>query len=563
MSFSCLPDRLGQLLFGPRSAAWILPLLRPYYRPVIWLAGFTLITALLGLLAPWLTRLVIDEALLKRDFPALVDYSLALFAVGLLALLSGVLNSYLHLRFSVRMLNEVRSFLLRCLLQLSPRQHARLQVGEVMSRLDGDASELQQFAFDSLLAGGGAVVRLFGSIAFMLWLNWQLTLLVAVLVPLEWLFLSRVRPGTEQRAAEVRSERGRLAALLSESVLGIPVLQGLRAEGQRTASVQDAQQSMAQALLRQRLWSESVNLFPALLSALGRMAILLLGGYWVIQGQMGLGSLIAFLSYLGFLLGPMRTLLGLYHAQARVKAAVARLDMIALQQPDLPQRTDAALPDPQPGALSLQQVSVEVGGRRVLDQVSLELPAGSKVLLRGASGGGKSTLCAVLAGYLQPQQGEVQYQGRALEQLQLAGIRQALLLLPQNGFLFHGSLLDHFRLADPTVSEARIWQVLGWVQLDGWAREVGGLERRLGERGLDLSGGQRQRLCLARALLLPFQVLLLDESLSEVDPQSARAIVACLDREFPHTTRIWVAHGHEDIFLPCDRVLTLEQGRLT
>ncbi|WP_157832820.1 ABC transporter ATP-binding protein [Thiolinea disciformis] len=552
-----LLDGTGRVLFGAQSAEWITPLLQPYYRPVLALAAFTLLSSISGLLAPYLTKLVIDQALLKQDFSALVQYSIALFIIGLIALMSGIFNNYQHLRFSLRMLNGVRAALFQSVLQLSPRQHAKLRTGEVMSRLDGDAAELQKFAFDTLLAGGSAIVRLVGSIAFMLWLNWQLTLLVIALAPAELFFLVKVRAGTQARATEVREQRGRLAAFLNESVAAVPWLQALSAQKVRTQQMLGVQEQVAKALLAQQLWNETVNLFPALASAFGRLAILLVGGYWVIQGTMPLGSLIAFLSYLGFLLGPMRTLLGIYHAQARVKAAVARLDGLMLTKSDIPDRADGLSLQHTVGDLVAEQVSVHIQQKPVLSQYSVRLAAASKVLVRGASGTGKSTLCALWAGFLKPESGHIYYQGSDIHQVRLVDLRRAIVWLPQNAFLFHGSVRENFSLVNPSVSDEAIWQVLSYVRLADWVLELGGLDASLGERGLNISGGQRQRLAIARALLLPFQVIILDESLSEVDSITAQQVVANIDQHFPHTTRIFVAHGDEAIFSPYDQRIEL------
>lgn len=553
------PEVLGQLLFGRASAQWILPLLRPYYRPVLLLAFLTLMASFTGLLAPWLTKLVIDEALLKQDFTALLHYSLALFVIGLFALLSGLINNYQHLRFSLRLLNDLRTALFQAVLQLSPRQHANLRTGEIMSRLDGDVAELQKFAFDSLLAGGGAIVRLVGSVLFMLWLNWKLTCLVILLAPAELMFLFKIRPGTQARATEVREQRGRLASFLNESVSAIPWLQALSAQGVRQQQLLKHQHQVSRAILHQQLWNEAVNLFPTIAAALGRMGILLLGGYWVIQGKMPLGSLIAFLSYLGFMLGPMRTLLGLYHAQARVKAAVNRLDTLMLLKPDISARPDGLAIAPQTGELRVENVTVKAGAKTILSHYSVSIPAGQKVLVRGSSGTGKSTLCSLLSGFLNPDVGAIYYQGTDLQQCRLDAVRQTIVWLPQNAFLFHGTVYEHFALVKPNVSEAEIWQVLEYVLLADWIRQLGGLAVPLSERGLNISGGQRQRLAIARALLLPFQVLILDESLSEVDNPTAHHIVQQIDAAFPQTTRIFVAHGEEAIFSPYDQKIVLQQ----
>ena len=552
--------RVSIKLFSEQSSRWILPLLQPFQRPILLLGAMTVTASILGLLAPYLTKHLIDDALLQQNMDALLFYSVALFLVGLSALAAGVYNSLLHMRYSLRMLNSIRSSLLLNLLNFSARQHARLRTGEIMSRLDGDASELQRFAFDALLSGGGAIVRLIGSTVFMLWLNWQLCLIVLLLLPVELLFLIWARPITQKHAERTRNQRGQLAAHLNETASAVPVLQSLSAEQQRHQGFLKHQGWLTDSLLKQRLWTEWVNAVPTIASALIRAGILLLGGYWVIQGKLQLGSLIAFLAYIGFMLGPMRTLLGIYHAQARVKAAVSRLDHIALMEPDIKNRPNAVPVHDNVSDINLHSIQYATSHpqRLVLNNFSATIPAAHKIHIDGDSGAGKSTLCALLSRHLDPQGGHINYQNRDIREFELYALRKHIVLVPQQSLLLHGSIAENLRLGTDYLDDRQLWRALKFVELVSWAQQQGGLNSILGERGQNLSGGQQQRLAIARALLQPFKIIIFDESFSEIDKNTSRRIVRRIDWCFKTRTRIIVSHSKDDRLGKFDDVLFLK-----
>ncbi|WP_413206325.1 ABC transporter ATP-binding protein [Rhodospirillum sp. A1_3_36] len=568
-----LADRLARsfsrLLFGPQAGEWMAPVLRRFLGGLGLVLALSLAVATLGLATPYLTKLIIDEGLLAKDGGALVLWAGLAFAVGLAAVGGGALSGLVHLRFSARMLAEVRGRVLDAVLRQGPRrgQVGSAPIGEVMTRLDGDAGEVQQFAFDALLSGLGAVLRLSGGAVMLAVLEWRLALVAIALTPLELVFLAWARPRTERMAARVRERRGVLSSFLAESVAGLGVIRALGAEGARRTALDAPQEAQVDALMAQRRWREVTTAVPSILGALARTATLLLGGWWVIQGQWPLGSLVAFLGYLGFLTGPLRTLLGLYHAQARVKVAVARiLDLLGEGESGGEKAGQSRPREPVPsgpGVLALEGVGFAHGPTLdpVVEDLSLTLPAGRKILLKGESGRGKTTLIGLLTGGLLPDRGRVTLEGVDIARLDSQALRRAVVVVPQVGWVFQGTIADNLRLAAPDATEADLWRVLDLVGLGDWLkRDRQGLDTEARERGLDLSGGQRQRLALARALLVPFRVLILDESLSEVDGDSAAAIVAAIDGAYPERTRILVAHAGAERLGPFDQVVDLDRN---
>ncbi|WP_417710782.1 ABC transporter ATP-binding protein [Roseibium aggregatum] len=530
-------------IFGSREAAWLVPLVAPYRWPLAMLFLLSLLAAGAALVPPYLTKLVIDRGLMAGDKQALVLFVAVLFCVGLAALALGALNSLLHLRFSARLLKDLRRSAVDRILAQSPRWQARQSIGELMSRLDGDAGEVQQFTFAVLVNGGGSLLRLVGGLVMLFVLAPKLALLALALAPVELLFFARARPVTQAKARDVRQARGVLASGLAETITGLSALRALNATGAAAKRIETRQQGLVAALLSAQMWNEVTRAVPMVLTAILRGAVFLVGGLAVIDGTMPLGSLIAFTAYLAFLIGPMQSLISLWHGQARMKAALDRLDQIMSAVPDV---QEPASPVPLPadgGELVLAGVAYAPdGGTPLFENVSLIVPKGEKVRLSGPSGIGKTSLLSLLQRHDDPKAGTILLDGTDLRHLSLHDLRTVIALVPQKGHVFSGTVADNLRLGATDVDEADMRAVLQFVELED--RFAGaGLETILGEGGLDLSGGERQRLCLARALLQPFQVLILDESLSEVDAERVSRIMARIDSRFGDRTRLVVTHG--------------------
>ena len=550
----------ARVLFGREAGPWLAPVIRPVLRPLRVVLAVSLVSAALALAPPYLTKLIIDDGLMAGDERALLLWAGVAFAVGLAAVLVGALNSLLHLQVSARMLAHLRARALDAVLGLPPARHPGLRIGEIMARLDGDTAEVQRFAFDALLSGLGAVFRLGGGAAMLMVLDWRLALVAIALTPLELAFLAWARPRTERHAEHVRAHRGRLSGFLAESIAGLGVIAALGAASTRAERLRPVQEAHIDALIRQRQWQEVTGGVPTVLGAVGRAAVLVVGGLWVIRDGWPLGSLIAMLAYMGFLVGPLRTLLGLYHAQARVTVAARRL--MALVRDAAPEAGGAALPEG-PGALRLESVTLTHPGADapVLRGLSLDIPAGTKVLLHGPSGAGKTSLVGLLTRVARPDTGWVLLDGAPVSTLDPIALRRAVVVVPQAGWVFSGTVADNLRLADPRADDDALWRVLEIVALADWLRAGRqGLETPMGERALAVSGGQRQRLAIARALLTPFRVLVLDESLSEVDGPTAARVMAAIDGTFPTRTRVIVAHAGAERLGPFDRTVILRAG---
>jgi ATP-binding cassette subfamily B protein len=534
------------------GSEWLFDRLRPYLGRGFQLLALGLLAAGLALVPPWLTKLVIDRGLVAKNPDALVTWALALLGVGFVALMLSALSNVLYMRASVAMLADLRLSLARLVLGRSPLWRSGQQAGEIMARLDGDAGEVQQFAFNLLLTGASALVRLLGGAALLFALNAPLALVAVLLAPFELLFLTWARPRTEAVTRAARAARGDLAARLTEMIQGLMPIQAAGGERAVMTGLGRAQESLNRALLGAQVWGEVTRTVPATLAALARAGVVLMGGFAVIEGTLSLGGFVAFLAYLAFLTGPVQSLLGLWQARVRVTAALERIEGLRRDPPGEPRWPDAPAPLPVgPGALVLDGIPLANGGA-----LSATIPGGTKLRLAGPSGAGKSTLLALLQRHADPARGRITLDGADIATLARADLRGAVRLVPQRPFLLSGSVAENLALSAPDAGREEMAAMLALVGLDRRLTP----ESRIGEDGLTLSGGERQRLCLARALMTPFRVLILDEALSEVDPPTLRRITAAIDAGWGNRTRIVVSHGAEEAWGAFDRVIEVGAG---
>lgn len=541
---------------APRGLGdWPRRLLAGHGRSLAALLLLGQVAALVALVPPYLTKLVIDDGLLAGDRAALVRYSVALLAVGCGALLLGVASSFLHMRASVAMLARLRTELVAAVMRAPSGWRAGQQTGELLSRIDGDAGEVQRFVFNALLTGSGAIVRLAGALAMLFWIHWPLALLAVALAPLELAFLAWARPRTEALGRAQREARGRYAAQLAESLHGLDAVRQIGAGPAIGLRLGQSQGALNAHVLASHRFGELTRTVPALLAALARAGVFLAGGLMVIDGRLPLGSLIAFVAYVGFLIGPTQSLLGLWHAQARVRVAFERLEQLlaagdgATARPEDPAAGPAPVGSPPPGhgppaapSVRWSGIVLAAGSGRRVGPFTGGVGAGEKVRLAGASGAGKSALLRAIQGLEPPAAGRLDIVDAAGDAWPPALRAGRIVHVPQRPFTLRASVAENLRLGAPPVDDDALREVLDLVGLTDRFAAGQGLATRLGEDGLSLSGGERQRLCLARALLRDAGLWLFDEALSEVDAERAREIWRQLDRRLAGRTRIVVGH---------------------
>ncbi len=533
----------------PGKQAGILKLLWPYLRPQLPTLLLTLLLSLLiatlAAAQPLLTRLAIDAGLIGRHYDQLLAACLGMLALALAGMILGGVHRALYVRASGRVLFALRGATYRRLLQVSPRRLAEHAVGDLVTRLDGDVAEVQRFGTDSAAAFVSSALTLCLVGAVMLQLSWRMTLVMAALLPLQLIVRHYARARIERSTRAVREQASRVSGFLIETLGNARTVQAAAAEAAETERLGKLGDGYLSRVVRAQMVAYATGSATGLLGHIATAATFLLGGWYVLHGALSLGTLIAFVAYLGRIAASAASLSGLYTGYQRARVSLERVRQLQALPVVTEADATASLGPEARGALRFEDLTIRLprDGRVLLDGVSAEIPAGTKLLLRGASGAGKTTIADLLRRFVDADSGRILLDGIPLGQIQLQELRRRIVVVEHSPVLFRGTILDNLRYGHPTVNESAVLQAAILARVDEFVQDLpDGYLTQVGEGGASLSTGQRQRIALARASLADPLVVILDEALSGLDHDNAVAVQRALDNSFPQRTRIVITH---------------------
>jgi len=552
---------------SPRLRPWrdflrLQTFLRPYAWRMTAMIALSLAGSLLGLAMPYLSKYLVDGALLHRDVHALWIASVLMFAATLVGIVLTYVSGRGYVRMSSEMLFDMRVEVYQHLHQLSPRFYARARLGDLVSRLNGDVAEIQRISADTFLSTLSNVAFLIGSLIMMIWLSWKLFIVGMVLIPVTvWLYrFYQVR--ITRLTAELRQRSADMGTLFVETLMGIRLLNCFNASEYELDRFRQRNDAFVKTVLRFQNTSLLGRTTPSLLLTGATIAVFFYGGEQIILGRMSIGTLVAFMAYHARLLSPVQNLLGLSTALSSARVSLGRiLDLldtaIEVTDPAQPVRLPAIR-----SGVDFRDVTLIHDGRKVLEDVSFHIPAGRFTVLVGASGAGKSSVADLAIRLLDPDQGAILIEGIDVRRVALAELRRKVVLIEQTPHLLHASLTANICYGRSDASAAEVERAARAAGLgDLLDRLPDRLETIAGERGLTLSAGERQRVALARAFLADPEILILDEPSAALDEDREHDLIASLREQFFGKTILAITH-RAVLAAAADHVLRIEQGRL-
>jgi ATP-binding cassette, subfamily B, bacterial len=546
-----------------RRVSTLARLTKPY-RARTTLAVVSLVAATLTALAPpFLAKLAIDDGISTGNLDDLTLIVGLFVLAGLANLGTSAAQTYFTGWTGERILADLRNKLFRHLQRLSLGYYERNRAGVVISRITNDVEALDMLVTDGVTSLFQNSLVLIGSAVILFVLDWRLALAALAVFPIMAIATSLFRIRSSRAYRAVRERLGLVTATLAEDIAGMRVVQSFTREEANQRQFRSVngryRESNHETVVLNGLYFPFVDF----LSAAATAVVLGYGGWLALEGEVTVGTLFAFLLYLANFFDPVQQLSQLYNTFLSAVAALDKIMEVLDEEPQIVDRADA-LPLPEStGHVRFEGVRFGYGsGPEVLHGIDLVVPAGTTVALVGHTGAGKSTIAKLLARFYDPLEGRLTIDGHDLRDVTQESLRRQLGIVPQEGFLFAGTVRDNIAFGRPDASDDDVVAAARAVGADDFVIQLeDGYDTQVGERGARLSLGQRQLVAFARALLADPRILILDEATSSVDIGTEQRIELALRRLLAGRTAFIIAHRLSTI-RRADLIVVLEHGRI-
>ncbi len=559
----------------------MLGLLRPY-RGRVALAVVAILAATgAGLAPPYLAGQAIDAGIATGDAGALTLIVIAFIGVAIVYALATYAQTYLVGWVGTRALQDLRERVFAHIQSMSIGFFTRRSPGVLISRMTNDIEALNQLVTTGAVTLLSSGLTLIGVVTIMLLLDWKLALVAFLTFPL--LAIASVAFRIVSHGA-YRATRERIAAItayLQETLSGVRVVRSFGQEARHATAMDELNEANREANMKTVYLNATYFPGVELLSAIGTAAIILYGGTQAIDDAIQVGTIVAFIGYLQLFFDPIQQLSQLYTTYQQGMAALDKIFELLDTEPDMVDAPGAVDPGTLRGEIEMEGVSFAyaedadfVVGSAIrnetrsqpedwaLQEVNLHVPPGQTLALVGATGAGKSTFAKLVARFYDPQRGRVLVDGHDLREMRQLALRRQLGIVPQEGFLFSGSVRENIAFGRPDATLEEVEAAAAAVGATGFVAALPeGIETEVGERGVQLSAGQRQLVAFARALIAEPRILILDEATSNVDVRTEKTIERGLERLLAGRTAIVIAHRLSTI-RRAGRIVVLEGGRV-
>ncbi|MCI3274070.1 ABC transporter ATP-binding protein [Streptomyces cylindrosporus] len=547
---------------GPPAWRLLLGYVRPHRWPLLTGALLSLVTGATGLLLPLVAKGLIDD--LSHD-RAITGALLAMSALVVANAALGALGSYVLRRTAESVVLGARRALSSYLLRLRIPAVDRSEPGDLMARITSDTTLLREVTTDSLVGLGTGGLTLVATIVMMGLVDPVLLGVTLAVILGAGTVLGVIVPRINRASRRAQDAVGVMGASLERILGALRTVKASGAEHREERTLHEAAEESWRQSVRAAKWSAAAGNTAGLAMQIAFITVLAVGGARVATGAIQVGTLVAFLLYVFYLMSPIQSVVGAITQYQTGAAALARIQE-ALNLPSEPASRPAPLPSPgaQPAELAFEEVRFRYADDLpyVHHGVTFAVPARGMTAFVGPSGAGKTTVFSLIERFYDPESGTITLDGRALRDWELPQLRSAIGYVEQDAPVLSGSLRDNLLLGNPEAGEDTVTRVLKTTRLDGLvARLPKGLETLVGHRGTKLSGGERQRVAIARALLRRPRLLLLDEATSQLDAVNEAALRDTVADVARTTTVLVVAHRLSTVTM-ADRIVVMDAGRV-
>lgn len=536
---------------------------RPYLRYII-LSGFCVVTyTAVTLTLPWVVRHLIDSVFVDKNGELLGKISIGLIFLFILLGFVAFLRNYYMEYIGQRVTADLRIGLFERLQSLSINFFDNRRTGEIISRFTNDVTIIQNAAVNIPMTLFRQLILFFGGIAIILYMNWKLTGLIILLVPVVITAARYYGVRIKKYSIKVQDKLGSVTTILEEVISSIRLVKSfVREDYEKDRFSRQVEKTFQTALCRLKL---SATFGPVLIFLTYSIstAILWFGGLQVIKGNITPGELIAFILYAVMISGPMGTFARLYTQVQEALGAMHRVFDLFEKQPEIIDLPNAPKIGPVKGKVKFNDVCFEyTSGVPVLKNINFECSPGEIIALVGPSGAGKTTFINLIHRFYDPLRGIIEIDGNNIREINLRSLLSQIALVPQETFLFGSTIRENIRYGRIEATQSELIEAAKAANAHQFISELPeGYDTNIGEKGIKLSGGQRQRLAIARAILKNPRILIFDEGMSSLDNQSEALIQEALENFMAFRTTFIIAHRLSTV-QHADRIIVMDQGEI-